>query len=151
MIFRGQRGLWATPGNSRYLRVTPANCDEWGTEVPKGRFIEKNGEGDWESRFFQGRQESHRRQKCLKARWRIHTQESTHESGNTHIHQDIHSQGEAHFVSHNSCPKRLVPANLPYCFGQELCDAKLAESDHTHMENNACKTHTVEQITKLSC
>ena len=28
-------------------RVTPPNCDEWGTEVPKERFIEENEEGDW--------------------------------------------------------------------------------------------------------
>ena len=57
----------------RPLRLTPGNCDEWGTEVPKERFIEENEEGDRESRLFQGRQESHRRQKCLKARWRIST------------------------------------------------------------------------------
>ena len=29
------------------LQVTPPNCDEWGTEVPKERFIEESEEKDW--------------------------------------------------------------------------------------------------------
>ena len=48
------------------LQVTPPNCGEWGTEVPKERFIEENEEKDSESRLFK----ADKRATDAKSAWR---------------------------------------------------------------------------------